>query len=77
LNGPLIGDEPALPELAANGRDDRNGEIGCASKGSYRNRLEPRHTRHDRFDTARSLGQSYRVRDLCGDDVRQRHGGRM
>jgi hypothetical protein len=42
LNRPLLRDKSALSQLSANGRDDRNGQIHCAGKYTYRYGLEPR-----------------------------------
>jgi hypothetical protein len=76
LNRPLLGDKPALPKLATDRSDDRNGQIRCAREGTHRDRLEPRQRGNHSFDTAHAFGQTHRVRNFCRDDVRQWHGGR-
>jgi hypothetical protein len=64
------------PELVADRRNDRHRQVGGATEGTYRDRLEPTESGKDRLDATRAFDETDCLRDLLDDGVSQRHVGR-
>jgi len=65
-----------LAQLAADGRDDRDRQVGRAAERAHRHRLQPCEGGEDGLDAPDALHEPDGPRDLLDDGLRQRLVGR-